>query len=171
MAEPTLIGWVIAAWPSFALMVSYELLTRQGAPRRGWHGCAGPTAAPAAAAKPATGGRGSAPGLRVVGPSRPPGATSPSVVSCKGRRGNGHSPTGPKTDFAQRRGACLCPRPTGALGPARQERWPDGCLQRARAKAAKGKAVQVLRPDLAGPPVVGCPIGQRDQILLDLYAA
>lgn len=29
VAEPTLIGRVIAAWPSFALTVSYELLTRQ----------------------------------------------------------------------------------------------------------------------------------------------
>jgi hypothetical protein len=29
MAEPTLIGRVIAAWPSFALTASYELLTRQ----------------------------------------------------------------------------------------------------------------------------------------------
>src|SRR5713101_8387838 len=29
VAEPTLIGRVIAAWPSFALTASYELLTRQ----------------------------------------------------------------------------------------------------------------------------------------------
>ena len=29
MAEPTLVGQVIAAWPSFALTASYELLTRQ----------------------------------------------------------------------------------------------------------------------------------------------
>jgi hypothetical protein len=33
MAEPTLIGRVIAAWPSFALTAPYELLTRQS--RRG----------------------------------------------------------------------------------------------------------------------------------------
>jgi hypothetical protein len=29
VAEPTLIGRVIAAWPSFALTASYELLTHQ----------------------------------------------------------------------------------------------------------------------------------------------
>jgi hypothetical protein len=29
VAEPTLIGRAIAAWPSFALTASYELLTRQ----------------------------------------------------------------------------------------------------------------------------------------------
>src|SRR5579863_3071911 len=29
VAEPTLIGRVIAAWPSFALTASFELLTRQ----------------------------------------------------------------------------------------------------------------------------------------------
>src|ERR1700680_5055185 len=29
VAEPTMIGRVIAAWPSFALTASYELLTRQ----------------------------------------------------------------------------------------------------------------------------------------------
>jgi hypothetical protein len=29
VAEPTLIGRVIAAWPSFALTASYEMLTRQ----------------------------------------------------------------------------------------------------------------------------------------------
>jgi hypothetical protein len=29
VAEPTATGWVIAAWPSFALTASYELLTRQ----------------------------------------------------------------------------------------------------------------------------------------------
>jgi hypothetical protein len=35
VAEPTLIGRVIAAWPSFALTASYELLTPPGSPRRG----------------------------------------------------------------------------------------------------------------------------------------
>jgi hypothetical protein len=29
VAEPTLVGRVIAAWPTFALTASYELLTRQ----------------------------------------------------------------------------------------------------------------------------------------------
>lgn len=41
VAEPTLVGRVIAAWPSFALTASYELLTRQvrnGAARTGEKG-------------------------------------------------------------------------------------------------------------------------------------
>jgi hypothetical protein len=68
VAEPTLIGRVIAAWPSFALTASYELLTRQV--RRG----AAPTesadgqprqsqTAPVSAAK-----RAQAAGLRLVPP-------------------------------------------------------------------------------------------------------
>ena len=70
VAEPTLIGRVIAAWPSFALTASFELLTRQvrrGAVgkdgkdrrrrRRRWEG-------------PEAAGCGPAPGLRVVGPAR-----------------------------------------------------------------------------------------------------
>ena len=71
VAEPTLIGRVIAAWPSFALTASYELLTRQvrrnsaqpGTPgRRPWQ-----MRAPAAPAKPVPA---STAELRLV---RPPG--------------------------------------------------------------------------------------------------
>jgi hypothetical protein len=69
VAEPTLIGRVIAAWPSFALTASYELLTRQvrrsatgkGAQRRS-----------SVAPRPAvvgTAARGAMTGLRVVGQS------------------------------------------------------------------------------------------------------
>jgi hypothetical protein len=70
VAEPTLIGRVIAAWPSFALTVSFELLRRQV--RRG-------SASEGADPQPARGpqfshaaaeGPGTVPGLRVVGPSR-----------------------------------------------------------------------------------------------------
>ena len=70
VAEPTLIGRVIAAWPSFALTASYELLTRQV--RRGAAGQDAqhqrlPKPKPA---RPATAGHGPVPGLRVVGPDR-----------------------------------------------------------------------------------------------------
>src|SRR5579859_6194876 len=70
VAEPTLIGRVIAAWPSFALTASYELLTRQI--RRGAAGTGpqGQRLREPQSAKPATAGHGSVPGLRVVGPSR-----------------------------------------------------------------------------------------------------
>src|SRR6266496_4576857 len=70
VAEPTLIGRVIAAWPSFALTASYELLTRQV--RRGAADTDGQDQRPREpqSAKPATAGHGSVPGLWVVGPSR-----------------------------------------------------------------------------------------------------
>ena len=68
VAEPTLIGRVIAAWPSFALTASYELLTRQV--RRGvvvgggTHGERPRRLLPARAAA----GRATAPGLTLVSP-------------------------------------------------------------------------------------------------------
>jgi hypothetical protein len=77
VAEPTLIGRVIAAWPSFALTASFELLTgqvRRGAVGTGAQGRRPRQPQPA---RPATGGRGPAPGLRVVGPSRAGGGSQP----------------------------------------------------------------------------------------------
>lgn len=74
VAEPTVIGRVIAAWPSFALTASYELLTRQvRASTTGRHGHTGPTRAsrgsrPTGIAADAE-GRGPAPGLTLVEPS------------------------------------------------------------------------------------------------------
>src|SRR5579859_3201327 len=71
VAEPTLIGRVIAAWPSFALTASFELLTRQV--RRGAAGNDSQDRRPRqrqSAARRVTAGRGPAPGLRVVGPAR-----------------------------------------------------------------------------------------------------
>ena len=76
VAEPVLIGRVIAAWPSFALTASFELLTRQV-----HRGAAGKGAQdrrprqPQSAAMPASAGRGPASGLRVVGPARHGGDT------------------------------------------------------------------------------------------------
>ena len=74
VAEPTLVGRVIAAWPSFALTASFELLTRQvrrGAAREDAENqqLRGPQPSRAVA------GRGSASGLRVVGPSRAGGGS------------------------------------------------------------------------------------------------
>ncbi|MGI8449942.1 MAG: hypothetical protein ACR2MP_22730 [Streptosporangiaceae bacterium] len=44
VAEPTATGRVIAAWPSFALIASYELLMRRSAgPPRPAHPGSGPT--------------------------------------------------------------------------------------------------------------------------------
>lgn len=70
VAEPTLIGRVIAAWPSFALTASYELLTRQV--RRGAAGTDGQDRRPRQPQPPraASAARGPARDLRVVGPSR-----------------------------------------------------------------------------------------------------
>jgi uncharacterized protein DUF2637 len=68
VAEPTLIGRVIAAWPSFALTASFELLTRQvrtGAAGKDAHHQRQPQPA-----RPTPAESRSMPGLRVVGPSR-----------------------------------------------------------------------------------------------------
>jgi len=70
VAEPTLIGRVIAAWPSFALTASFELLTGQVRRGAAGKGAQGRRPRPPQPARPAAGGRGPAPGLRVVGPSR-----------------------------------------------------------------------------------------------------
>src|SRR5262245_60711945 len=70
VAEPTLIGRVIAAWPSFALTASFELLTGQVRRTAAGTGAQGRRPRPPQPAGPATGGRGPAPGLRVVGRSR-----------------------------------------------------------------------------------------------------
>jgi hypothetical protein len=69
VAEPTLIGRVIAAWPSFALTASYELLTRQV--RRGAAGEDARDERPrrVPVARPAA-GRSAAPGLTLVPPSQ-----------------------------------------------------------------------------------------------------
>jgi hypothetical protein len=69
VAEPTLVGRVIAAWPSFALTASYELLTRQvrrAAAPQDAHNQQLPEPQPSRAVSE----RGPALGLRVVGPSR-----------------------------------------------------------------------------------------------------
>jgi len=68
VAEPALIGRVIAAWPSFALTASFELLTRQvrrgAASRDAHHQRRQPQPS-----RQATADSASAPGVRVVGPS------------------------------------------------------------------------------------------------------
>ena len=75
VAEPTLIGRVIAAWPSFALTASYELLTRQvRASTTSHHGSArtlrrSRPAGPAAS----TGGPAPVQGLALVPPRPAPG--------------------------------------------------------------------------------------------------
>ena len=69
VAEPSLTGRVIAAWPSFALTASFELLTRQV--RRGAAGqVAHHDRRQPPPARPAPADRGPAPGLRVAGSSQ-----------------------------------------------------------------------------------------------------
>jgi Protein of unknown function (DUF2637) len=70
VAEPTLIGRVIAAWPSFALTASYELLTRQVRGSSALPGMAGrrPQQLRAPAAAPAKPAPASTAELRLVRP-------------------------------------------------------------------------------------------------------
>lgn len=81
VAEPTVIGGVIAAWPSFALTASYELLTRQvRSSATGREGDTEPKrpSQGSHAARPAAGaeGRGPVPGLALVRASPAPGRSS-----------------------------------------------------------------------------------------------
>lgn len=67
VAEPTLIGRVIAAWLSFALTASYELLTRQVRRGAADEGLKDQRPRQSQPARPATAVRGPAPGLMLVG--------------------------------------------------------------------------------------------------------
>ena len=70
VAEPTLIGRVIAAWPSFALTASYELLTRQVRRSAGGKYAQYQRQRQSQSSQPAVTRLGPAPELRVVGPPR-----------------------------------------------------------------------------------------------------
>jgi hypothetical protein len=100
VAEPTLIGRVIAAWPSFALTASYELLThqvRRGAAdedvhdERSWRL---PPARPVA-------GRAAAPGLTLVPPPQFGQGGPGRAVTCNGGRGSGRWPIAARTEPCQ----------------------------------------------------------------------
>jgi len=91
VAEPAITGRVMAAWPSFALIVSYELLMRQI------------RAAAVASTAAVTSVRAPA-----VAAARPPKANdAPRVqyaagtwqagITCSGNRGSGHWPTAERT--------------------------------------------------------------------------
>jgi Protein of unknown function (DUF2637) len=126
VAEPTLIGRVIAAWPSFALTASYELLTRRvgrGAadtdtqdhrPRQPWSG--GGAAA----------GREVVPQRRVVGRCR---------AGRRDQRSSGELQRQWAPANRGRTGSCPAARRLpglmagGAVGSARQERRPGWCLR------------------------------------------
>jgi hypothetical protein len=89
VAEPTVTGRVIAAWPSFALIAAYELLMRQvrhgaargvaftsGRPRRNRPGMRRPHQH-----NPQTG---------IIRQGRPGNARAPRPWICSGQRGSGH---------------------------------------------------------------------------------
>ena len=99
VAESTLIGREIAAWPSFALTASYELLIRQVRRSAGWQVCPASTAAAtetctARDSQAQAGHRGCGswvrPGLARV--------TGTPVETCGGRRGTGRWLTGMRTE-------------------------------------------------------------------------
>src|SRR5262249_50460061 len=70
VAEPSRVGRLIAAWPSFALTASFELLTGQVRRTAAGTGARGRWPRQSQPARAAAAGHGLAPGLRVVGPSR-----------------------------------------------------------------------------------------------------
>jgi Protein of unknown function (DUF2637) len=135
VAEPALIGRAIAAWPSFALTASFELLTRQvrcGAANKG------STRSTAATAARAAGDSGEHACAWVAGcrpipdrPGRPARRRRPATAGVALGAGPPERGWGP----AQRRSDCPCPRPAGAVGSACEERGPGWCL-RCRARTA-----------------------------------
>jgi hypothetical protein len=92
VAQPSLIGRVIAAWPWFALTASYELLTRQV--RRNSAGTDSAGKRPPRTVSPPPSGPVLAAELHVV---RPPelgkGNSHQQVLICSGVPGTGHWPT------------------------------------------------------------------------------
>jgi hypothetical protein len=91
VAEPTTIGRVIAAWPSFALIGSYELLMRQV--RRAAVGKAQQAVSPSAPQRRQESAAN--PGGHVV-PARPDGIRTAGKI-CNGRPGCGRLRTGLRT--------------------------------------------------------------------------
>ena len=157
VAEPTLIGRVIAAWPSFALTSSYELLTRQV--RRG---AADPDAEDQQLrrrqpARVAAAGRRPAGGLRAGGPSR----------RAQGSRGASGELQRRAWQWALANQAGNGTLPSGeaiALAHGRGERWgrlvknagltgglSSGPAQAPRLVADEGSTVHVRRPDVDQP--------------------
>jgi hypothetical protein len=131
---------VIAAWPSFALTASYELLTRQvrrssastdspgSHPQR-------PRTAPAPPTKPAPAAE-----LRLA---RPPdlgkGNRIPGVDFAVAFLAVGTGPSCPWWQSAQRQRDRRCPWPPRAVGPPGQERRP-------------GRHLRIPRPGADRPP-------------------
>jgi hypothetical protein len=139
VAEPSLIGRVIAAWPSFALTASFELLTRQV--RRGAAGqLAHNDRRQPPPARPAPAERGPTPGLRVVGPSQ---------------AGRGHQRAGDELRrqawqwaLAHRGGDGMLPSGEAiARAHGRQERW--GRLVKSAGQAGAFGAEHAPLPRLA----------------------
>jgi len=129
LAEPTLVGRVIAAWPSFALTASFELLTRQvrlGAAREDAENQQLREPQPSRAVI----GRRPAPGLRVVGPSRAGGGHQRTNGELRrqawqwalaNRDEDGTLPSGGAIARAHGR--------QERWGRLVQERWPGRCLR------------------------------------------
>ena len=90
VAEPGLTGRVIAAWPSFALTASFELLTRQV--RRGAAGKDVDHQRQPRPVRPTRRRAGRRLGCELSACPGQAGATSARAVSCDGRRGNGRWP-------------------------------------------------------------------------------
>jgi hypothetical protein len=113
VAEPALIGRMIAAWPSFALTASFELLTRQA--RRGAAGedAQGRRARQPPLVKPAAAGHGRLLDCALRVSLGMAGTTAVQALSCNGKLGDGRWPTVARVDSAQR--AWRLPVPTAAV--------------------------------------------------------
>src|SRR5262249_44107354 len=125
VAEPTLIGRVIAAWPSSALTASYELLTRQLRRRAGGKDAEDQRQREPQPARPAAAGRRSGPGLRLAVRQRTT-VTGARVVSCNCRHGSGRWPIGARMEACPAAGLLrvLTVGRSGGVGSSRTLAWP-----------------------------------------------
>jgi hypothetical protein len=157
VAEPTLPGRVIAAWPSFALTASYELLMRQVCYAA--HRAAALAADEAEAPMPAECAEPAAaavqlPALSQEGPepAAAPVGDGPAACGgqCSGVRGSGRWPTGGRTDRFRR-----------------VRSWPGG-LAAATGGAAWSPAWAVVRkfPWCGGLPPPAFPSGRTSAVMI-----
>jgi Protein of unknown function (DUF2637) len=148
VAEPTITGRVIGAWPSFSLIAAYELLMRQirraaeaGASqqRSGRPSQSVTSAGTAAARGPATAGHSGVAPRRL--PAGRPGGR------CDGMRGGGRRRTGPRTGRCPQAGTSHgnMAVTTGGDGWSSNPDWPASWTLRGSVDSL-GRAVKVRFP-------------------------
>lgn len=164
VAEPVLIGRVIAAWLSFALTASFELLTcqvRRGAASRDAHH----QRRQPQPLRQVTADSASAPGVRLSAHPGQAGAAGAPEATCAGRRGTGRWPTGAGTGPCPAAKRLLVPTVdrSGGVGSSRTRARPVSSAPSTHRYRdlllTKRETLQVVHPDVSAISR-GCRPGQ-----------